>query len=179
MQPVDLYTTYAFIKRLVTPFRQWKAYKLGIINDKGEQLKHRSDLQTMEERNAFGYLDILALNLKKILAKVPGGSTLLGTYAAALMLLKEYPKVQEEDESLFDELPSLVEEALVEAESILMEDGAAPTNSAGGGQIAAIGVGPDGEPPVTQKSKYKKRNEEDTRNMLSGIQAALIRRAKP
>jgi len=29
----------------------------------------------------------------------------------------------------------------------------APTNSAGGGQVAAIGVGPDGEPPAKKKKK--------------------------
>lgn len=175
MQIVDLYTTYAFIKRLVTPFKQWKAYKLGIINEKGQQLKHRKDLRTLEERDAFGFLDILALNLKKLLAKVPGGSSTLGTYAAALLLLKEYPKVQKEDESLLDELPGLLEGVLEEAGSLLTEEGA-PTNAVGSGNIAGAGVGPQGEPPVTQRSKYKKRNAEDTRKMLSGVQAVLVRR---
>lgn len=176
MQIVDLYTTFSFIKRIVTPFKQWKAYKLGIINEKGQQLKHRKDLRSLEEKDAFGFLDILALNLKKLLAKVPGGASTLGTYAAALLLLKEYPKVQKEDESLLDDLPYLLEDALQDAGVLLTEDGGAPTVAAGSGHIAGIGVGPQGEPPVTQKSKYKKKNEEDTRKMLSGIQAALVRR---
>lgn len=178
MQIIDLFTTYNFIKRIVTPFKQWKAYKLGIINEKGEQLKHRKDLKTAEEKDSFGYLDVLALNLKKLLAKVPGGSTTLGTYAAALLLLKEYPKVQKEDESLMQDLPGLLEETLTEARGLLTEDGA-PTNAVGGGSIAGSGVGPQGEPPVTQRSKYKRKNEQETRQMLKGVQAALVRRPKP
>lgn len=178
MQVIDLFTTYAFIKRIVTPFKKWKAFKLGIIDEKGGQLKHRKDLKTLEEKDAFGFLDVLALNLKKLLAKVPGGQSTLGTYAAALLLLKEYPKVQKEDESLIDDLPELFEELLSGAETLLEQEGG-PTVSAGGGAIAGIGVGPQGEPPVSPKSKYKKKNEEDTRKMLSGVRAALVRRAKP
>lgn len=175
MQPVDLYTTYAFIKRLVTPFKQWKAYKLGIIDEKGNQLKKRLDLKTMDEREAFGYTDILALNLKKLLAKVPGGQSTLGTYAAALLLLKEYPKVQKEDESLIDDLPRLLETYLEESSCLLTEmEGGAPTNAAGGGAIAGIGVGPKGEPPVSKKSKYKRDNERDTAQMVRGILAKRL-----
>ena len=176
MQIVDLFTTYNFIKRIVTPFPKWKAYKLGIINEKGEQLKHRKDLRTLEEKDAFGFLDILALNLKKLLAKVPGGATTLGTYAAALLLLKEYPKVQKEDESLLDDLPNLLESALQDAGALLTEDGGAPTVAAGSGAIAGIGIGPQGEPPKPRTSKYKKKNLEDTKKMLTGVQAALVRR---
>lgn len=179
MSAVDLFTTYQFLKRLVTPFKQWRAYKLGIINENGEQLKQRKDLRTMEERDAFGYLDILALNMKKLLAKVPGGSSAIGTYAAALLLLKEYPKIQKEDESVIDNLPELLEASLNEAHKELLSEDGAPTVNAGGGAIAGIGVGPQGEPPVTQKSKYKKKNEEDTKKMLSGVQAALVRRNAP
>jgi len=167
MQAVDLYTTYAFLKRLVTPFKQWKAFKLGIIDADGNQIKHRKDLQTQQEREAFGYLDILALNLKKLLAKVPGGNTVLGTYAAALLLMKERVKVNESDE--IENLEAIIQEGLE-----LQEDGA-PTNAAGNGAVDGIGIGPKGEPPVVQ-SKYKKRNSEQTRQMLQGVQAALIKR---
>lgn len=43
------------------------------------------------------------------------------------------------------------------------EDAVAPTNSAGGGNIAGIGVGPKGEPGVSPKvmSKYKRGNQDD------------------
>ena len=38
----------------------------------------------------------------------------------------------------------------------LLEDGA-PTNSAGGGAVAGIGVGPQGEPPVTRRTMLKRK----------------------
>jgi hypothetical protein len=39
----------------------------------------------------------------------------------------------------------------------------APTNAAGGGNIAGMGVGPDGEPGITPKAmaRYKRKNKED------------------
>lgn len=46
----------------------------------------------------------------------------------------------------------------------------APANSAGSGEIAGLGVGPQGEPGV-KKTKYKKKNEKDT-----AILMGLIRR---
>lgn len=40
----------------------------------------------------------------------------------------------------------------------------APANSAGSGNIAGIGVGPDGEPGIPSRSarRYKKKNKEDS-----------------
>ena len=171
MQPVDLYTTYAFLKRLVTPFTQWKAYKLGIIDADGNQVKFRKDLQTQQEREAFGYLDILALNMKKLLAKVPGGKTTIGTYAAALLLMKERVSVNEADDTIAD-FDAMLQEALVE----LGEE--APANAVGSGNIAGAGVGPQGEPPVNQNA-YKKRNEKGTSQTLSRVQAVLTKRNLP
>lgn len=41
----------------------------------------------------------------------------------------------------------------------------APTNNAGSGNIAGLGVGPQGEPGV-RKTKYKRKNEQDTTVMM-------------
>ena len=86
---VDLFLVYSFIRRLVTPFDKWDAYKLGIIDDEGNILIRRKDFTKKAQRQAFGIFDKLILNIKKLLAKLPGGSTRLGTYAAALWLIKE------------------------------------------------------------------------------------------
>ena len=32
---VDLYLVYSFIRRLVTPFEKWDAFKTGVIDNKG------------------------------------------------------------------------------------------------------------------------------------------------
>ena len=45
----DYYLVYRFIKALVTPFKKTKAYRLGIIDDKGNILKKMKDLETSAE----------------------------------------------------------------------------------------------------------------------------------
>lgn len=63
-------------------------------------------------------------------------------------------------------------------ESILPED--APANAAGGGNIAGLGVGPQGEPglKMKQRLKYKRKNAKDVQDREGEI-ATLVRRAQP
>jgi hypothetical protein len=96
---IDLFVTYRFIKLLVTPFEKTDAYKLGIIDENGNRIMpppkggvrqtKPASLGTTEEKNAYTILHKLVFNIKKIFAKVPGLRTKLGTYAAALFLLKD------------------------------------------------------------------------------------------
>lgn len=170
---VDLFLVYSFIRRLVTPFDKWDAYKLGIIDDEGNILIRRKDFTKKAQRQAFGIFDKLILNIKKLLAKLPGGSTRLGTYAAALWLIKEESRmVQAEminenfdsDSYIEQRLKAFVEEYEVILEAKDVEEDA-PTVNVGGGAIAGLGVGPDGEPGLTpaQQKKYKKKNFKDFR----------------
>ena len=156
---VDLFLVYSFIKRLTTPFDKWKAYELGIIDKDGNQLKKRRDLNTVAERDAFGIFDVMILKLKKLLAKVPGGQTRLGTYAAALWLIKENEQIMVNGESLTEEqIESKLEtyfnynteqaDVNTKFEQMFEDIGGAPANSAGGGAVAGIGVGPKGEPGI-------------------------------
>tara|TARA_B100001057_G_scaffold114198_1_gene112577 strand:+ start:2070 stop:2705 length:636 start_codon:yes stop_codon:yes gene_type:complete len=91
---IDLFVTYRFIKLLVTPFEKQEAYKLGIIDKDGKRTMQKgtnrpTELGTIAERNAYTVLHKLVFNIKKIFGKVPGLRTKLGTYAAALFLLKD------------------------------------------------------------------------------------------
>ena len=91
---IDLFVTYRFIKLLVTPFNKTEAFKLGIIDEKGNRVKIEgtnkpTSLNTSKEKNAYTVLHKLVFNIKKIFAKVPGLGSKLGTYAAALFLLKD------------------------------------------------------------------------------------------
>ena len=109
---IDLFVTYRFIKLLVTPFEKTDAFKLGIIDEKGNrvmpppiagvrQTKPKA-LNTTEEKNAYTILHKLVFNIKKIFGKVPGLRTKLGTYAAALFLLKDTFKEHVEDPDVFE-----------------------------------------------------------------------------
>ena len=166
---VDLFLVYSFIKRLATPFEEWPAYKLGIIDAEGNLLKKKRDLATVEERAAFGVYDLMILKLKKLLAKVPGGQSRIASYAAALWLIKEHKDIEQNGELMTEEqLESKFNQYLhYTTESmdvnrkfeIMIEDGVA-VNSAGGGAIAGIGVGPQGEPGVSKaaQKRIQKKN---------------------
>lgn len=83
----DLVYTLRFLRLLTTKFEDTTAYKLGLIDEKGKKLKSAS---TSEERSAYNAFHRLVFNLKKLLEKVPGGSSKLASYAAALFLIKEH-----------------------------------------------------------------------------------------
>lgn len=85
---INSYIIYQVIKKLTMPFSNWKACKLGVIDENGNILIEPKD-RTQEEKNSFSLLDVFILNMKKILMKLPGGNTKFATYAGALFLLKE------------------------------------------------------------------------------------------
>lgn len=91
---VDLFALYTIVRRLATPFSDWQAFKVGLIDDKGNFLVDKNN-RNEEQKKALTYLDIFVLNLKKVMQKVPGGNSKLLTYAGALWLLKE--AIVEED----------------------------------------------------------------------------------
>ena len=110
---IDLFVTYRFIKLLVTPFEKTPAYKLGIIDKNGARIlppptkggvrqTKPEPLRTIEELNAYTILHKLVFNIKKIFGKVPGLRTKLGTYAAALFLLKDTFKESVDDPDIFE-----------------------------------------------------------------------------
>jgi hypothetical protein len=109
---IDLFVTYRFIKLLVTPFEKQEAFKLGIIDKTGNRIMpppvagvrqtKPEPLRTTEEKNAYTILHKLVFNIKKIFGKVPGLRTKLGTYAAALFLLKDTFKESVDDPDMFE-----------------------------------------------------------------------------
>ena len=125
---IDLFVTYRFIKLLVTPFEKTEAFKLGIIDEKGKRIlepgtNKPTTLRTTEERNAFTVLHKLVFNIKKIFAKVPGLRTKVGTYAAALFLLKDTFKEHVEDPDVFEkEFMKYLKENDVEFDDSISEE---------------------------------------------------------
>ena len=105
---IDLFVTYRFIKLLVTPFEKTDAYRLGIIDADGKRIlepgttNKPTTLRTIEEKSAYTVLHKLVFNIKKIFEKVPGLRTKLGTYAAALFLLKDTFKESVDDPDVFE-----------------------------------------------------------------------------
>ena len=97
---IDALIAYRILKLLVTPFNKTKAYKLGIIDDKGKVLIKSKQIVNQEQRKAYTLLIRFVFNLKKLLAKV-GIRGRLGTAAAAAIAFfkEEYgnnPEVEKE-----------------------------------------------------------------------------------
>lgn len=167
----DTYLTYQFLKRLTTPFDKWPAYKAGVINAKGDIIKTVKD-RTKDEKKTLGRFDLLVLRLKKIMAKVPGGSSKIASYAAALWLVKEQNDYNgyRPDSEILSEVTSLKEELDINILfNLMVEDGI--VNAAGAGNIDGIGIGPKGEPGITpaKMSKYKKANKKQEYRVAKGI----------
>lgn len=155
---VDAYLVYSFIRRLVTPFEKYPAFKAGLIDDKGNFTKNRS-MFTPDERKALPMFDIMIINLKKLIAKFPMGKTRIATIAAALMLLRSKPSAKKVQEDYTDELFTLEEDlirTMAEVESV-MEDGAIVNSTAGIAGLTPDTIG------VSKKAadRYKKKNKSD------------------
>lgn len=160
---VDLYLAYKFLRNLVSPFEKWEAHKQGVIDKDGNILIKKND-RTSRQKFSLGYFDVISLNLKKLLGRVPGGRSAIASYAAALLLLREPKPINEEfnEEVDLDHLEERLNFYIEEVERMFAEE--LPTNAAGSGAVAGIGVGEKGEPPV-RRSRYKKKNIEDTKRV--------------
>lgn len=136
---IDWYMTYQFMKRLVLPFTSWPAYKTGVIDGQGNVIV-KSSLRTPQQNDSWDIFDVLVANLKKILAKIPGGSSKIASIAAAAWLMKEHRNPTVDPNNI-----ELIEQSFAEYCTMLTEE--APVNAVGGGNVAGVGVGPQGEPP--------------------------------
>ena len=87
---IDALIAYRVLKLLVTPFNRTKAFKLGIIDDKGKVLIKSKDLPNSgPKREAYTLLIRFVFNLKKLLAKVGIRGPLGTSAAAAIAFFKE------------------------------------------------------------------------------------------
>jgi hypothetical protein len=124
---VDLFVTYRFLKLLTTPFNKTDAFKFGIIDKDGNRIKNEDGsvevLRTPDEKGAYTILHKLIFNIKKLFAKVPGLRTKVGTYAAALFLLKDTFKEHVEDPDIFEkEFMKYLKEEGYELDNSISED---------------------------------------------------------
>ena len=150
---------YRILYMLVTPFEKTDAYKLGIIDEKGKDLKKSTKLTTSAEKDAYTYLHRLVFNLKRIINKLPGGENKLKSMIAAFFLIKESylqkkPVISESKlEQRYKEILEVVDKqnvTLVEEELIVrkfMEEVAA--------NMTGAGVSTD--EPVVKAKKVAKR----------------------
>jgi len=93
---VDALIAYRLLKLLVTPFNKTKAYKMGIIDDKGKVLIKKKDFarkipsnKRSEAINSYTLLIRFVFNLKRLLSKVGVRGPLGSAAAAAIAFFRE------------------------------------------------------------------------------------------
>lgn len=118
----DLVYTFRFLRLLTTKFEDTEAFKIGLIDENGKRLRKP---ETPEERDVYTPFIRLVFNIKKIMAKVPLGSSRLASYAAALYLIKE--KFGVSDKQLQNSLKEMNIDVLdflsEQSEWFILEDG--------------------------------------------------------
>ena len=126
---IDLFVTYRFLRLLTTPFKDTDAFKLGIIDEKGNRIRKPKstqpavELATGEQKNSYTILHKLVFNIKKLFNKVPGLRTKVGTYAAALFLLKDTFKEHVDDPDMFEkEFMKYLKENNIELDNEISEE---------------------------------------------------------
>ena len=84
----DLTYTFRFIRMLVMDWKNWDAYKLGIIDENVKRQKS-TKLDSDEKKSAYTPFIRLCANIKRLVSSIPGGGSKLGSFASALYLIKE------------------------------------------------------------------------------------------
>jgi len=173
---VDTVVAYRLLRLLATPIERSDAFKMGIIDRDGTKVK---DPVSSQEMDAYSLLQRFVFKVQKSLMKSPDrNAKRLLTFAAAMAILKEeYTEDDEdnvdallevfmEDEEVIKQAELLESSNLLSFNNFMTEDLAA--NSAGGGAIDGIGVGPKGEPgrnprfmPLVRRKKKRVPNTRD------------------
>jgi hypothetical protein len=110
----DLAYTFRFIRMLVMDWKDWDAYKTGVIDENGKRNKSVR-LDDDEKKSSYTPFIRLAANIKRLLGKIPGGSTKLGSFAAALFLIKEKYNLSDK------QLNKIIEECGIDPLDIMLE----------------------------------------------------------
>ena len=84
----DLVYTFRFIRMMVMKWENWDAYKEGIIKKDGKRDKSVK-LDSDAKRASWTPFIRLCANIKRLVQKIPGGGSKLGSFASALYLIKE------------------------------------------------------------------------------------------
>ena len=158
---VDNVLAYRILSMLVKNFKDTQAYKLGLIDDKGKNIKKP---QSSKEKDAYTYLHKLVFNMKKIINRLPGGESKLKSVVTALFLIKEYYEsgsrttslMEDRYKSLLEMDVSLLEEEMLVEKFMKDMDEDAPTN--------ATGVAVSTDRPAIRRKDLKKYQIMNRRN---------------
>jgi len=95
------YLTYKFIILLKDKFVDWEAYKMGLIDEKGEIVQKP---KSTKEKAALDGLTNLVRKIKKILVKYIGDSKMLSILITAYLMKSEQYSILNLEQEINEEL---------------------------------------------------------------------------
>jgi len=113
---VDLYFSFRFLKLLTTKWKDTDAFSEGVIDSKGKLLIKVKDLETTAQKDSYSVFHRLVFNIKRLIERVPFGSSQIKSYAAALFLIREETGMDEEN------ILSILSELGVDTDLYITED---------------------------------------------------------
>lgn len=90
----DTVYAFRFIRMMVMDWKSWDAYKEGLIDENGKRDRNVK-IDTDDKKSAYTPFVRLVANIKRLVAKLPGGGSKLGSFASALYLVKEKANLSE------------------------------------------------------------------------------------
>jgi len=92
----DFAYTIRFLALLTKPFKNTKAFELGIIDEKGKRMRDVK-LDSVEKKDAYTLFIRVVFNIKRLISKVAGGDRAIANLAAGLLLMRENYGVHEKN----------------------------------------------------------------------------------
>ena len=166
---LDAVVGIRLLKLLSTPIEKSKAFQYGIIDKNGKKLK---DPSNTNERNAYSLLNRFVFKVQRALTRSSDmNARRLLSFAAAMALLREYDENDDDlDVGVLLELymqdeDVIAQAKLLESNVLSFKNFIDEENGVGGGAIAGLGVGPQGEPgrdPVMMPMVRRKKKKNGT-----------------
>ena len=159
---VDNLIALRIVRMITQNFEDTEAFKLGIIDHQGNNLRKMSTLTTDQERNAYNYLNRLVFNMKKILNRLPGGENRMKSLVGALWLVKEYYESGTRTTSLMEDrykhIMRIIDSDVVLAEEQLIVSKVLAEEGMSAGAIGGAPTNNTGGPVSVQEPKSEKKN---------------------
>jgi len=94
-----------FLRLLTMKVEKTGAFKTGVI-DKNYKVLVKARERTSEQKKNYTMFHRIVFNIKRLIMKVPGGKSTVGSYAAAMLLIKEHTGMSDK------KIKEVIEEAL-------------------------------------------------------------------
>jgi hypothetical protein len=116
---IDIGILYWISKKLITPFKKWRAFELKLIDENGRTIKQP---KTSEEKDAFTYLDKFVRNLRILI----GDNAFLKLGLSSLLVIdfkSDKYKNESLEDSLFKYLKENVSKSMISIDVMLSASG--------------------------------------------------------